>query len=268
MKILMTNDDGIHGIGLILLARALSKKHEVVVAAPDRERSASSCGLTLHTPIHYQKAELADYEGIEAYSITGMPADCAKFALSMLVPDAELVVSGINIGGNLGTDINYSGTVGAALEACMAGYAAIAFSQHLKWPTEQQEIRKMLADSAEVAAEMVDDLDSSVLQGYIYNVNFPPVKREEVRGIKACQQGKLRYEGGYRMESDSFGRTHYWMAGKPVRQEYNETYQTDIKWIDEGYITISPLTWNLTAQSAMQDAECNISKINCAFPRL
>lgn len=259
MKILVTNDDGIYAEGIILLCRQLAKRHEVVAVAPDRERSASSSCLSLGQPLRKKSVTISEYAGMEAYSVTGTPVDCVKMGLHHIAPDADLVISGINMGSNLGMDITYSGTVGAALDACMEGLPAIAFSQFHRMGGP--DMPALLETAAALSAEIVDSIDTKQLDGYIYNFNFPSVPREQIRGVKVCPQGIMSYDEPLRRETDHYGREHYWLSGRPVPNEHNEAHGTDVKWIMEDYITLTPLQWNLTARDAMEPAKCNIEKI-------
>jgi len=259
MKILVTNDDGIHAEGIILLCQKLAKRHEVVAVAPDCERSASSSCLTIGKALCYERITTDCYAGIEAYSATGTPVDCVRVGMHGVASDADVVISGINLGCNLGTDVINSGTVGVALDACMKGFPAIAFSQ-LHRP-EGPDMSALLDASTDLCAEIVDSIDLKQLDGYMYNINFPAVLPEKIKGIKVCPLGVMSYYEPLRKGVDDDGKECYWLSGKFVMDEQNEAQGTDVKWIMEHYITVTPLTWNLTAQEAMEETECNIGKI-------
>lgn len=265
MKILITNDDGIYSEGIIMVAQQLAQKHEVTVVAPDRERSAVSSALTMDLPLRKKKVSIKDYDGIDAYAITGTPVDCVKMALKHITGEVDLVVSGINRGGNLGTDIVYSGTVAAAIDACMAGIPAIAVSQKFNHKASA-DIKDLFACSSSLFATMIEQMDLSLLCNYIYNINFPSMRKEDIKGIKVCSQGVATYSEDYRKEVDPFGREHFWLCGDLLHNEHNDRNQTDIKWIAEGYITLTPLTWNTTMHGAMSDTKCNIGKIKLHNP--
>lgn len=128
MKILLSNDDGIFAPGIHALAEALCQAHEVYVCAPDGERSAVSRSMTLFSPLRARKTQLAGLPDIPAYAVSGTPVDCMRLALGNLFPEPDIVVSGVNMGPNLGTDVLYSGTVAAAHEAALLGYQSIAVS--------------------------------------------------------------------------------------------------------------------------------------------
>lgn len=174
-RILITNDDGIDASGIIRLARAARKYGEVWVVAPDGQRSAASHSITLRSHIDAQEYDFP-VPGVEAYAITGTPADCVRVGMLGLLPEKpDIVFSGINFGYNAGTDVQYSATVGAAMEAVFQGIPAVAFS-------EATGEGYLVTDQylEEVLEEVVD---SPFVPGTIVNVNFPACRPEEVQGI-------------------------------------------------------------------------------------
>lgn len=263
MNILITNDDGIHAQGIIALANAVAGAgHRVTVAAPDREKSACSHSFTIDVPLMAKEA--AGYS-CAAYAVTGTPADCVKIGLLQLAEGKiDLVLSGINMGANVGADIVYSGTVGAAVEANMMGVPAIAFSQAMD-KRGTADYSHALHTAAGLAAQMIDDIDIAGLKEYVYNINFPDVEREAIQGIKACPQGLNAYESAYEKRTDPFGRDYYWLAGKRVEQAYNEIHETDIKWISRGHITVTPLKWNQTDEAALETIKCKTGDMKLHF---
>ena len=173
-KILITNDDGIQAGGLIRLAMAAQQFGEVTVIAPDSERSANSHKITIRDPITVREADFP-VEGVVAYESTGTPVDCVRFGLLNFVHGADLVLSGINRGYNSGTDIQYSATVGAALEAACVGVHAIALSEGF-------------GDCHEVTDDYLKDIiadlmDRPLAYNQIWNVNFPDCRLYECKGI-------------------------------------------------------------------------------------
>ncbi|MEA4852648.1 MAG: 5'/3'-nucleotidase SurE [Christensenella sp.] len=265
MKILITNDDGVYAEGIVALANAMATSHEVVVVAPDRERSACARSLTVDIPLKTKKLHISAYHGCEVYSTTGTPTDCVKFgAQELLKGQVDLVLSGINIGSNLGTDIAYSGTVSAALEAETLGYPAIAFSQVLHYAKEEERHAYFLT-GAQMAAEFVDKISLSDFKEYVYNVNFPPVPKDQIEGIKVCPQGICNYDEKYEKRVDPFGREYYWSCGKMNHSDYNDIHKTDIYWIRRNYVTITPVHWDTTAQNALQDVGCRIDHMKLHF---
>lgn len=262
MNILLTNDDGVYAQGIIALAKFLKIDHRVFVVAPDVERSGCSHSITLERPLSAKRATILEYDGVEAYAINGTPADCVKIGLDVLVKEEiDLVVSGINFGANLGTDIAYSGTVNAALEGCICGVPSIAVSQRLSFPIDHAERPVLLEISAQLTAQMIGDMDFSRLDGYIYNINFPALPKERIKGIRVCEQGISWYDSVYKKQNDPFGREHYWIFAEKNRGTYNDEHETDVKWSEDGFVTVTPLAWNDTCQAAMEQTKCNIENI-------
>ncbi|MEG2574538.1 MAG: 5'/3'-nucleotidase SurE [Christensenella sp.] len=265
MNILITNDDGIHAEGIKALAfAAVGAGHNVTVVAPDREKSACSHALTMDLPLTARDT-LGYPKDIEAYAITGTPADCVKIGMLHLIDEKiDVVLSGINIGANLGSDIVYSGTVNAAIEANMLGIPAIAFSQALIG-RKQVDYTTYFKTAARCAMQLIEKIDVGNMQDFIYNVNFPAVIGNEIKGIKFCSQGVSAYDEAYEKRTDPFGRDYYWIGGKMIESEYNEVNNTDVKWIDKGYITITPLKWNQTDLNELEHSKCKIENLKLHF---
>jgi 5'-nucleotidase len=248
MRILVSNDDGVFAAGIQALAAALvAAGHEVSVVCPDRERSATGHGLTLHDPIRVDEVHGIFAPGVLAWACSGTPADCVKLGLGALLDGPpDLVCAGINHGSNLGNDVLYSGTVSAAMEGAMEGIPAIAFS--LSSYTSRD-----FAVAAEVAASLVDQVLAAPMPvGTLLNVNIPAVGRSEITGAKLCRQGIRRYEDQFERRLDPKGRTYFWLMGEALEEVdlYNPTRPdlppTDVQMIREGFVTIVPLQFDLT----------------------
>lgn len=232
MLILVTNDDGVHSSGLLILAEQLAALGEVVVVAPDRERSAVSHALTLHTPLRVDEIRT----GI--FAVDGTPTDCVNLAIhGLLGRYPDLVVSGINRGGNMGDDLTYSGTVAAAMEATLMGVPALALSL---------EAERFLPEDFVVAASVAVDLARRVLTTGLpvetfLNINVPsgfPV------GMRLTRQGKRRFSDQIEKKSDPRGRSYYWLGAGQVSFENSEG--TDFHAVSQGYVSITPLHLDLT----------------------
>lgn len=239
MRILLTNDDGIEAAGLIELARALYKKgHELLVSAPDSNMSCVSHSLTLRRPLHAKKTVIAGLEGVRAYAVDGTPSDCVRLALGNFGFDAELIVSGINDAPNLGTDAVYSGTVSAAIEALMVGKPAVAAAKDT-FTLEHMD------DAAAYFADVLPELMCFFDRGPgVLSVNVPSTVREEYRGVKvaplALQSYDLRFD-----EKEEDGRTAYYVRkGKLTVCADDE--DTDEKYMRDGFVVITPLTYDIT----------------------
>lgn len=237
MKILLTNDDGYLSPGINALWKALKQRgHNVVVVAPDKERSAVSKALTLHRPLRIRKIE-------EDFYITdGTPNDCIYLALGVILNGKpDMVVSGINSGANLGDDVIYSGTVGAAILATHFRIPAIAFSITYRGC-------KRLNDVADKAGELVDILGKHKFKDVTMNVNFPP---PPWKGIKITRMGNKKYTPEIIVRKDPRGDPYYWIGiGNPVSTPDEDS---DIKAINEGYISITPIHSDMTCYQTIKE---------------
>lgn len=238
MKVFLTNDDGIHAPGLWALYRRFREEHSVSVVAPDRERSAVSHGITLHTPLRTSRITVNG--GWEGYGIDGKPADCIKLGLTMLLKDRpDVVVAGINPGANVGISINYSGTVAAAREAALFGLPAMAVS-----------INGYDIDDYDGAAAFTERLARRIVEtpppfGTILNVNLPNIPLEKVRGVRITRQGIDRLSREYyEKRIDPRNRAYHWL-GSDARI-FGEDLAVDGDALCQDYITITPLQSDIT----------------------
>lgn len=238
MRILIANDDGIDAKGIYALAKELEKDHDVIIVAPDIQRSASSHSITIGKSLIAKEIKL-DGLNCKAYSLTGTPADCTRVGLNTLVDGKiDLVVSGINKGLNLGTDIIYSGTVSAAVEAAINNVPSIAFSMEIKKDIEEYETAAKYARKiVKIAGKM------ELNQEIVLNVNIPLIKEDDIKGIKVCKIGKRTYDANYRR---TLGEDNAIIIElNDVLNPYTEE-DTDTHYLKEGYVTITPLHYDLT----------------------
>jgi 5'-nucleotidase len=248
-NILISNDDGIFALGVRTLANTLAQAgHQVTVVCPDRERSATGHGLTLHQPLRAKQVDSVFDDGVTAWSCSGTPADCVKFALSaVLKAPPDLVYSGINHGPNLGTDVLYSGTVSAAMEGALEGIPSVAFSLASFSAFEFQP-------AADFALKLLPQL---ITQNYpkppLLSVNVPPVETSQIAGVLVTRQGLRRYIEKFEQRLDPRGKSYYWLEGEIIEDiEQPEDINlpphilTDVQAIRDRYITITPLQYNLT----------------------
>ncbi|MFK0735467.1 MAG: 5'/3'-nucleotidase SurE [Gloeotrichia echinulata GP01] len=249
MKLLISNDDGISALGIRTLANCLAEAgHDVSVVCPDRERSATGHGLTLYQPIRAEIVETIFHPAVHAWACDGTPSDCVKLALwALLDSPPDLVLSGINHGANLGTEILYSGTVSAAMEGVMEGIPGIALSLNSSTSKDFQA-------GANFAKQLVDQLAAQPLpELMLLNVNIPAVKQEEIAGVTLTRQGVRRYVDIFDKRVDPRGRIYYWLTGE-VLEEVEPTaglnlpqdVPIDVHVIRDNYISITPLQYNLT----------------------
>ncbi len=228
-KILITNDDGIHADGLIRLARAAKEFGEVYVVAPDRECSAMSHRITLREPIDVYPADFP-IEGVKAWKTTGTPADCVRFGILNIVREKpDLVLSGINYGYNCGSDIQYSATVGAALEAACVGVHAIALSEDFsdKHEVTDAYLSQMIAELAE----------KPLGRNQIWNVNFPNCTLQDFKGI-----ARDRVVADNAFFNDEYLEEELENGGRRLRvngmYHENAAEGTDFRAVVDGYISV------------------------------
>ena len=248
-NILISNDDGIFALGVRTLANSLAKAgHQVTVVCPDRERSATGHGLTLHQPIRAKEVNSVFDDRVTAWSCSGTPADCVKFALSaVLTTRPDFVFSGINHGPNLGTDVLYSGTVSAAMEGVLESIPSVAFSLASFSAVDFQP-------AADFAVSLVQKLsDTSYPKPPLLSVNIPPVPASEIAGVTITRQGLRRYIEKFAKRFDPRGKSYYWLEGEIIEDiEQPEDVNlpphilTDVQAIRDRFITITPLQYNLT----------------------
>lgn len=227
--ILVTNDDGIQAAGLHALEAAMASVGDVYTIAPASPQSAQSHSLTLHKPLRL------DPKGERRWSASGTPTDCVFLAVNHVLPRApDLVVSGINHGANIGSDVTYSGTVAAALEAALMGLKGIAFS-HLDHSAPD------FHDGAAFAAQIArETLGRGLPTGVHLNVNFPAVPRGEVKGVKVANLGERFYDNKIIEKKDPRGRPYYWIGGDGFSHE--DIPGSDCNAVVDGWISVCALT--------------------------
>jgi len=252
MTILVTNDDGIHALGLAALAASLKTLGRIIVVAPDRERSAVSHSFTMNDPIRAHKLD-EDF-----IMIDGTPTDCVMFGIfGHLDEKPDLVVSGINSGANMGDDVTYSGTVAAALEGTLLGVPSIAVSlvnkdHRAHSPAEKTDLHY------ETAATFARELSQRVIElglpeGTLLNVNVPNLPPEECQGVRITRLGKRIYNDWVERRVDPLGREYFWLAGDPP--SHHAEPGTDFAAIDDDCISVTPLKFEVTDLDAISDLE-------------
>jgi 5'-nucleotidase len=251
MKILVTNDDGVSAAGIHALARAARHLGDVVIVAPDRERSACGHSLTMRDPLRVKKMAV---EGFEAYAVNGVPTDCVNVGRDMF--GIDLVLSGINHGPNLGIDVTYSGTVAGAIEGALNGIRSISVSLALF-----VEDAPMHLDTAE--GWLRENLDwlikLDVPASTLLNINVPSTLPENLKGHRFAKMGERVYEDRIERREDPWGRVYYWQGG--VASMIDGQPHTDVEAIREGYVSITPVTTDWTDWSALSLLERQSSKV-------
>ena len=242
MRILLTNDDGVHAPGLELLeAIAARLSDDVWVCAPAEENSGAGHSLTLNFPVRLQQF------GERRFAVSGTPTDAVNLALRKLFPDKrpDLVISGINGGENLADDVTYSGTISAAMEAALAGIPAVAMSQAMR-----EAGHGFSAAGAWAGKVLAPLIDAPLAERSVINVNFPALPAEAVRGIRVVRQGFHDYSRGSLVEGvDPRGRTYFWFGLEDV--EHTLDHGTDLEAVNDGYVSVTPLHLDLTHHASL-----------------
>jgi 5'-nucleotidase len=245
MRILITNDDGVHAPGIRALASVARQFGEVIICAPDSERSCCGHSMTMRDPLRVKELEI---DGIRAYAVNGLPVDCVNVALTELFSDdCDLVLSGINNGPNLGFDVTYSGTVGGAMEGCINGIRSISlsmckfveespahFETGVEWITENWEL------ITQAPMERLTFL----------NVNIPAIASPEIQGHMVVPMGERVYKDRVERRDDPFGRPYWWQGGVVVMDTTIEN--TDVWAVSQGYVALTPISMNWTAQTVLK----------------
>ncbi|WP_205395160.1 5'/3'-nucleotidase SurE [Vibrio tetraodonis] len=237
LKILLSNDDGVHAEGIHAMADALSNLAHVTIVAPDRNRSGASNSLTLEQPLRV--TALSE----RVYSVQGTPTDCVHFALNELMKDElpDLVLSGINHGANLGDDVLYSGTVAAAMEGHFLGVQSIAFSLAGKVNFQTAAI---------VAKQMVQQhLKSPIPTNKLLNVNIPDLSLDEIKGTCTTRLGARHHAEPMLKQQDPRGCDIYWLG--PPGKEQDAGEGTDFYAIEQGFVSVTPIQVDLTAHESL-----------------
>jgi len=235
MKILITNDDGIYSPGIAALAKIALRFGDVRVVAPDVEQSSMGHAITHSRPLSYKKSPVT-FEGIDAFRVNGTPADCVALGLHMY-PDTEIVLSGINMGPNLGNSMWHSGTLAAAKQAVLLGVKGIALST----PVGKSEPD---FDSLSPYIKQSLDLLLQNMELGLYNVNFPKVPT----GIKWTRQSVRLYDGNVVPGEDPMGRKHFWITVSPLAPADENTD----RWaVENDFVSITPLRLDLTNESEL-----------------
>ncbi len=242
-RILLTNDDGIHAPGLKALERiAKELSNDIWIVAPETEQSGVAHSLSLHTPVRTRKITA------RRHAVTGTPTDCVLLAKQAIVPakkPIELVLSGVNRGSNVGDDITYSGTVAGAMEGALLGIPSIALSllpgkeERFYWETAVARAPALIHECIALGWP----------KNTLININFPACTPEQVKGVRVAPQGKRVMSVGLHPRVDPKNRPYFWIGGE---RENTSAPNVDVSLLDEGYITVTPLTLDLTDHATLK----------------
>lgn len=243
--ILVTNDDGITAPGIRALIEVMNKIGDVVVVAPDSPQSGMGHAITINSTLNCTEIHV-DNGPQKEYQSSGTPADCVKLAINELMDrKPDLCVSGINHGSNASINVIYSGTMSAAIEAGIEGVPAIGFSLlDYQWTANFNPLKPFIETIVRNALK--EKMSSDV----VLNVNFPLLGENEIKGIKICRQAKARWVEKFDKRQSPMGKDYYWLTGEFINEDGGE--DTDEAALAQGYISIVPTQFDLTAHHAIQ----------------
>ncbi|MCX7943114.1 MAG: 5'/3'-nucleotidase SurE [Deltaproteobacteria bacterium] len=237
MFILLTNDDGIYSLGINTLYELLILEHRVTIIAPESEMSASSHSISLHSPLRVRKIDDAHY------AVNGTPTDCVNLALFHILRETpDLIISGINMGPNLGTDVTYSGTVAAALEGAILGIKSIAVS------CIDYKVKNLTGHAKFIGYFIKCVMRSdSLFRGTFININMPAHVKGPPYNFAITRLSSRRYDKVIEKRTDPRGREYFWIAGEPMNTDNGQG--TDVYAINQGKISITPIRVDITDKS-------------------
>ncbi len=247
MKIILTNDDGIYSPGILELRKAMESFGSVTVVAPDIQKSGVGHSITFSHPLRVR--EVSSNGDFIGYGIDGSPADCVKLAVrEIMKKKSDLLVSGINIGANVGINVLYSGTVAAAIEGAILGIPSVAVS--LEISESSPDIRGAAAIAKDIIGLIIR---KKIPRGTLLNVNIPLVSKDQIKGIKITRQFSGDFDEHYERRADPRGVAYYWLAGTGWPKK--DVAGTDMHALKDGYISITPLRYDLTDNTFLAEAE-------------
>jgi 5'-nucleotidase len=235
--LLLTNDDGINAPGLAAMHNALADLDDIIVVAPDMEQSGVAHSITLHVPLRVRKVHRNGR--LFGYAVNGSPADCVKLAMCELLQDKpSAVISGINYGANTGVSVLYSGTVAGAFEGAMFGLPSFAFSLDFREELDFSDAARIVRDVYTMFA------DEPLAAGALLNVNIPALPVEEMKGVMITRMCRAPFIERFEKRTDPRGNAYYWITG--AIEEADRTGETDIAALANGYVSVTPLHYDLT----------------------
>jgi len=237
--ILVTNDDSIEAKGIASLVKAVEGLGDIVVVAPDTVQSGMGHAITIHDPLRLKKSDI--FGDVEAYTCSGTPVDCVKIAIyEVLKKRPTIIVSGVNHGSNAATNVLYSGTMSAAVEGAIESIPSIGFSL-LDFDKDADFDASM--HYARIITKAV--LDNGLQKGTCLNVNIPKGTIEDIKGYKICRQGRAYWADQFEKRKDPFGGEYFWLSGEYQNTDKGE--DTDLFALDQGYVSVVPTQFDMTA---------------------
>ena len=242
--ILITNDDGFNAKGISALVNSVSDLGEIIIVAPDRPQSGMGHAITVNEPIRCFETDF--FKTVKAYCCTGTPVDCVKMGLYILgdkTPD--LILSGINHGSNVSTNVLYSGTMSAAVEGALEGIPSIGFSL-----TNYSSNADFTTSMKFVKIITKEILSNELKTGTCLNVNIPDVVENLVKGIKVCKQGRAFWDDTFDKRTDPLGKDYYWLTGSFGSDEHGQ--DADIDYLNDNYVTVVPTQFDMTCHESLE----------------
>lgn len=246
MQVLITNDDGIMSPGIQQLAAQARQLGDIYLSAPLSQKSAIGHGITIWDPIRIKEYSLPGIK--KAWAVEGTPADCVKLAINHICPQPDLIISGINNGPNLGTDVLYSGTVSAAIEGAILGIPSMAVSLN----SFQSDDYSVAAEITLLVVRYLENHSKLVSPDTLLNVNVPPVPKEELKGFRITRLGIREYENTFDQRTDPRGNMYFWLSGMPIPHG-EEDPEIDMAAVEQNYVSITPLQFDLTNYRIWKD---------------
>ncbi len=257
MIVLLTNDDGIYAEGIQMLGEALLQDEEVelYIVAPDHERSATGHAITMHRPLRAEEARFFHNTELKGWAVNGTPSDCVKLAIEYLLPQKpDLVISGINRGANIGTDVLYSGTVSAAIEAIILGIPAMAVSLVLPFDESKHPDFRFAANFMLRTLRCI--CEHGLPPDTLLNINVPDKSRREIGGVAVTRLGLRHYRNTFQKRIDPRGKNYYWLAGELVDSSREEDGEdTDVAAVKKSYISVTPIQFDLTNYQLLEELQ-------------
>ncbi len=247
MKILLSNDDGVHAPGLRVLYEELKKLGTVKVVAPLEEKSTMGHSLTLHKPLRLMQMDK------DFYGVSGSPADCVYIGIKQVLKGApDIVVSGINRGANLGQDVYYSGTVSAAREGCMLGIPSYAVSLDVDFKGRKPETKLHYETAAKMAVKIIREYQKRTLPKFtLLNINVPDVPLRKIKGIIPARQGFRYYSSDVLKRTDHRGKDYFWVGGQ--YHGFEPEADTDCAMVHKGFVSLTPLKLDVTDMAYLDE---------------
>lgn len=246
MRFLLTNDDGLFAPGIIALAKEFSAMGEVIIVAPESQRSAVGHSITLHKALRLNRVTIPGLD-IEAYTTNGTPTDAIMLGYFAVLNEEkpDFVISGVNKGPNMGEDITYSGTVAAAMEGALVGIPSLSISlgkfDSTKFDQAAMFMGKFVTDHGELIPEPPEFL----------NVNYPDLDISDIKGFRITRLGTRKYKDVVHEKIDPRGIKYYWIAGEKIFADNPEG--TDIHAVQNGYVSVCPLTLDMTHYRLLEE---------------